>query len=236
MSQINHLNFVRMKAIYVSFENMSNTMNSVTIYTHVFDRNMKYVRLGDFVWRPFGIDLKMSAILSLDIVHPVYGYPMQSRLHSMPVIEADSFGQVLVDHQRPLHEVLQHLVDALGTVNSFPLTLDKHQNMLSVALSFLDTRLVEACDEPGYDAILALKSYVIALGETCLPMSAALLDDLCQREAWRRLREKKAHVLQTAWKEAISNPRYEACKRRLLREFNDFAASISYLNKPQQWA
>lgn len=50
-----------------------------------------------------------------------------------------------------------------------------------------------------------------------------ILDQLLEREALRRCKDRKARVIQAAWRHAIIDPAYTPCRHRLLREYKELS-------------
>lgn len=105
--------------------------------------------------------------------------------------------------------------------------------VLKVGVTYFDHMLRkhvrEMSESDRCNAIWTLKTYLGGI----MPMyerikvwmegSRGLLDDLMQEEAYMRLKEHKAKLIQQVWRRVISNPCHVVCQRRLMREWGELA-------------
>ena len=92
-----------------------------------------------------------------------------------------------------------------------------HEDVYIYMLKALDDLVLELCNQN----IQKLKKIASEFDETQLPKTHTLLDELLKDIAEKMFRDKKAAMIQKAWKVAISCPNMALCRLRLLREFDE---------------
>lgn len=207
-----------------------------TFYLGAYDPYLRFVNLGSFVTCPSGTHpVEMAAILILSSRHPVHGYKVEPTLSTMFKAEAKLLSGP-AGEETP-DTVIVNLTKAIKAPRCSSIMMEQvHTSMLHKAMEYLDTLLVDVCRGCGTTgavrSIYMLKRAMCDVSscmdniEDVLPRSMQLLERLCDEEAHRRLMDKKARVLQTAWRDVVSNPRMEVCHRRLMREFADLNSTV----------
>lgn len=92
-----------------------------------------------------------------------------------------------------------------------------HDDVHTYMIRSLDDLVV---DLYGQD-VEKLKEIAAQFGEDLIPKTHSVLDELLMNIANTRFRNKKAMIIQKAWKIAITCPTMNLCRQRLLREFDE---------------
>lgn len=112
-------------------------------------------------------------------------------------------------------------------------TLHNPENVgvLKVALTFLDwllrKKIKGSTQDSWIPAIQELKEYTVELKryhdkvEVWMEKSMKLLDELILQEAEKLRRIACAKKIQRVWRDVITNPYHECCKRRLMHELGN---------------
>ena len=110
--------------------------------------------------------------------------------------------------------------------SSRPLPKERHKRWqlrkaVAATRAYMFTEVVRACSsDPCMDRFKAL-CRIHALGKRfCMPSLVQYSQKHSREAAEWKLRDTAARIIQQRFREAISNPEYNLCKRRLCREFN----------------
>lgn len=194
---------------------------TMEVYTHTLNRNMKFIRLMDFQVIDSGMISYHTAVLKCCQkgtwvnCHDVYLSHIATDVANM---YQESTG-TRVDMESFI-ELLKHVIRTKDTLYircniSFTKQLQQCAvECLDIVLSNMDRCHMSVCEAAQH-----LKRHILSIPNEPLWRSMDRLESFLQHEAMHRFYNKRAATIQRIWRDVISNPYHDICKRRLMREF-----------------
>lgn len=181
-----------------------------------------YVYLGSYVFNVCDIEILNHVVLLLPHVRTCGLAEIKTIFTSELCEEKDV--TCVIDVDKLIH-YLKITINSLYN-NHIHQQLSKglRDTLCNIALEFLDSLLAS-------DRVTAIKSrqeYMRLISnvyqyinEESLPMSNDIYTQKYEEEAQYRFINRKAKIIQDAWRDAYYDPTHKVCKKRLLREFNE---------------
>ena len=176
----------------------------------------------------YQIEYEGGPPIEMDVVLLYANAPESGTIETILSWELEGWLYAEEPREEPASVVLGALTDAIKRWDPESHPRGKWVQAMRTAYEFAD-HLIAKMFHPVSDIvnmapnIVELKRHMCMLDANYLPHSEMLLNELVKKEATRRLKERKAFLIQSRWRHVISNPYSDICRKRLMREFTEMA-------------